>query len=411
MKKLSRLALTAAVAVVLGSAAVALADSPPPPKGQVSNAAAKDLQAAQKAIQQDKNYDAGIASLDKVKANTHTNEYDQYVMDVLYFGAYAGQKKYDEAEPYLELMIASKYLPPDELKQRLYQAAALSYEKKDYDKAIDFGKRAIEHGDTTEETQSLVGQAYYLKDDFKNTDSFVRTAVDQQIKAGQTPSEDFLKLGLSAEVKLKDEPGEIHWLELMVSYHPSPEYWEDLLDPVYRNKLTDRQTLQLYRLSADVGTLKQGSEYSEMAQLALDAGSPGEAQAILTKAFANNVFADAAAKARNQHLLDSAKKLAAVDQPTLPKMEAEAANAPSGDRMVGAGTGYFSYGDYAKAATDIAAGLAKGNTKDPADARLLLGISQLRSGDKDAAVKTFKAVTGDPVDERLAALWILHAKT
>ena len=41
---------------------------------------------------------------------------------------------------------------------------------------------------------------------------------------------------------------------------------------------------------------------------------------------------------------------------------------------------------------------------------LLLGIAQLKAGDKDAAVKTFKSVKGDPVLERLADLWSLHAK-
>jgi hypothetical protein len=78
---------------------------------------------------------------------------------------------------------------------------------------------------------------------------------------------------------------------------------------------------------------------------------------------------------------------------------------------VGAGKGFFSYGDYAKAATDISAGLAKGNVKHEADDRLLLGIAQLKTGDKDSAVKTFQMVKGDPAYERLAALWILRAKT
>jgi tetratricopeptide (TPR) repeat protein len=195
-----------------------------------------------------------------------------------------------------------------------------------------------------------------------------------------------------------------------VAYHPKPEYWENVVQTLYHNKLNDKQLLQVYRLSADVGILK-GSDYAEMAQLALDAGSPGEAVAILNKGFANNVFTEAADKNRNQHLLDSAKKQAASDQPTLPKSEADAANASGGDRYVGVGIGYFGYGDYDKASKDIAAGLAKGTTKDSTDARLLLGIAQLKSGDKDGAVKTFQSVKGDPVAERVAALWILHAKS
>ena len=40
----------------------------------------------------------------------------------------------------------------------------------------------------------------------------------------------------------------------------------------------------------------------------------------------------------------------------------------------------------------------------------LLGIAQLKAGHKDDAMKTFKAVKGDPALERLANLWGLHAK-
>ena len=52
--------------------------------------------------------------------------------------------------------------------------------------------------------------------------------------------------------------------------------------------------------------------------------------------------------------------------------------------------------------------LAKGwATKDPPDARLLLGIAQFKGGSKDEAVKTFRQVKGDPTLERLAKLWVV----
>ncbi len=409
MKNLSRIAVMAAVTSFLACPA-AFADSAAPAKPGVSPAAAKDLQAAQKALT-DKKYDDAIVSLDKVKANAKKTEYDEYVMDEFYFTAYAGQKNYQAADAPLEAAMASKFMQPDELKQRLGQAATLTYQLQNYDKAIDFGNKAIAAGNASDQVQLIVAQSYYLKDDFKNTDRFTRGVVDAQVAANQAPTEEMLRIGLSAAAKQKDEPGEAHWLELMVSYHPSTEYWENLLDTLYHNKLNDHQTLQLYRLSAAVGVLKRTADFGEMAQLALDAGSPGEAVEALNSAFAANTFTDTAEKNRDQHLLDNAKKQAAADQPTLAKIEAEAGTAANGDRLVGVGIGYFSYGDYAKAAADISAGLAKGSTKDAADTRLLLGIAQFKAGDKDSAVKTFKSVKGDAVYERLAALWVLHAKT
>jgi hypothetical protein len=57
-----------------------------------------------------------------------------------------------------------------------------------------------------------------------------------------------------------------------VTYHPMPDYWSNLMDTLYKGKLSDKQLLQVYRLSADVGVLKRGTDYAEMAQLALATG-------------------------------------------------------------------------------------------------------------------------------------------
>src|ERR1700761_9171051 len=133
MNKVAKFAVAGAVAMVLGSAMAA--DAPPPVKPQVSAAAGKDLQAAQKALN-DQKYDEVFADLDKVKNNPKKNDYDEYVMNQFLVSAYAGQKKLKEAEGPLEAIMASKYMPPDELKKRVVQAAYLNYQLQDYDKAI-----------------------------------------------------------------------------------------------------------------------------------------------------------------------------------------------------------------------------------------------------------------------------------
>ncbi|HWE22828.1 MAG TPA: hypothetical protein VG496_02695, partial [Myxococcales bacterium] len=168
--------------------------------------------------------------------------------------------------------------------------------------------------------------------------------------------------------------------------------------------------LQTYRLMSEVDVLKNPDDYTEMAQLALEAGSPGEAQRVLEKGFAKGVFADQRSKDRNQRLLESAKKSAAADQQTLAKVEKEADAAPNGMKSVGLGLAYLGYGQYDKATDAISRGLAKGGVKDEAQARLLLGIAQLKAGHKDDATKSFHAVKGDPSLERLANLWTLHAR-
>ncbi len=122
------------------------------------------------------------------------------------------------------------------------------------------------------------------------------------------------------------------------------------------------------------------------------------------------VFNDQRLKDRNTRLLETVKKTAATDQASLPKIEKEADASPSGAKDVGVGLAYLGYGQYDKAADFIAKGIAKGGVKNDAEAHLLLGIAQLKGGHKDEAVKSFKAVKGDPVLEKLAYLWVLHAK-
>ncbi len=152
MNKVAKLATAGAVAMGLAGATAALADDAPAPKPQVSAAAGKDLQAAQKALTA-KNYDEVIADLDKVKANPKKNEYDDYLMNEFYFTAYAGEKKFQEAQAPLEAAMASKYMPPDELKQRHFQAAALAYQLQNYDKAVEFGTLALKDGNTNPQLQ------------------------------------------------------------------------------------------------------------------------------------------------------------------------------------------------------------------------------------------------------------------
>ena len=147
-----------------------------------------------------------------------------------------------------------------------------------------------------------------------------------------------------------------------------------------------------------------------MAELALDGGSPGEAQRVLEKAQSKSVFTDQRSKDRAQRLLESAKKRATSDQAGLPKLEKEADASATGVKNVAVGTAYLGYGEFDKAADQLSKGLSKGSLKSEADARLTLGIAQLKGGHKDDAMKTFKAVKGDPTLERLANLWGLHAK-
>ncbi len=358
-----------------------------------------------------KKYADAIGKLREAEGTAGKTSYDQHLINDMLGFAYARTGNYAEAAKAWEAELDDGFTPQSEIPTRVRQLAEANYQIKNYDKAIEFGTRAIKGWFADEELKTLVGQAYYLKGDWKGTLKFEEGIVDGQIKNGQTPKSESLQLLLSACVKLNDSACETRALEKVVTYYPKPDYWYQLLFTM-RQQTTgnDANTLQTYRLMSEVDVLKNPEDYTEMAQLALEAGSPGEAQRVLEKGIAKGVFTDPRAKAKNQRLLESAKKAAATDQASLQRIEKEAETAPSGAKNVGLGLAYFGYGQYDKAAEAISKGIAKGGLRNESEARLLLGIAQLKAGHKEDATKSFHEVKGDPSLERLANLWSLHAK-
>ena len=358
-----------------------------------------------------KKYSDAITKLREAEGIPGKTPYDQHLINDMLGFAYARIQNYAEAAKAWEAELDDGFTPQSEVPTRVRQLAEANYQIKNYDKAIDFGNRAVKGGFADEELKTLVGQAYYLKGDWKNTLRFEEGLVEEKIKNGQTPKSESLQLMLSACVKLNDSACETRALEKIVTYYPKPDYWYQLLFTMRQQTSgNEANLLQTYRLMSEVDVLRSPEDYSEMAQLALEQGSPGEAQHILEKGIAKGVFTDPRAKAKNQRLLESAKKAAATDQASLQRIEKEADAAPTGAKNVGLGLAYLGYGQYDKAAEAISKGIAKGGLRNESEARLLLGIAQLKAGHKEDATKSFHAVKGDPSLERLANLWSLHAK-
>ena len=170
--------------------------------------------------------------------------------------------------------------------------------------------------------------------------------------------------------------------------------------------------LNIYRLSFDAGAMRRGDDYTEMAQLAMTQGLPGEAQSVLDSGIAAGVISSERDKSAAQAILATAKTQAAGDRATLAKQEKDIAAAKTGDPDVKLGLAYLSYGQFPQAVAAIQRGIAKGGLKrvTDAEAQLALGVAQLRAGDKSAASSTFAAVKGDETQLRLARLWALRAK-
>jgi tetratricopeptide (TPR) repeat protein len=392
----------------IGTSTVAVAADEKP---KVSKNAAKPLKAAQEAMQAQK-YDEALAKLKEAQGVSGLQPYDQHLINEMLGFVYVRQQNYAEAAKALEAGLNSGFLEASEQPQRIKALAQVNYQIKNYDKAIEFGNRAVKEGIADEDMYTLVGQAYYIKGDYPGTLKFIDSWTESLVKAGKTPKEQPLQLAMSSCVKMDDAACTTKALERMVAYYPKAEYWQNLLYSMFQSPeaSNDKSMLHVYRLASEVDVLKRPEDYTEMAQLSIESGSPGEAVRILEKGFAKNVFTEQRDKDRNQRLLDSAKKQAAADQASLAKLEKDVASAKTGDKDVGLGLAYYSYEQYPKAVDAFSRGLSKGGVRNEPETRLLLGISQLKAGNAEEATKTFKSVKGNGTLERLANLWSLHAK-
>jgi Tetratricopeptide repeat len=378
----------------------------------VSREVGKPLKAAQDALKKG-DYTGALQQLDTADALPKKTGYEQYLINEMKGYAYVRTKQFSLAAKAFEAELASGFTPPDQVKTLTNALAQLSYQSKNYDKAIQYGQESIDKGYADAQMPTLVAQAYYLKGDWKGVVRFEKAQIAAQEKNGAAPSNESLQLLLSGCLKQNpagDDPCSTNALQELVIYHPKPDYWKQLLYGMFKTVKSDRNLLQTYRLAEEVDVLQRPEDYTDFAQLAIEAGSPGEAIQVIQKGQQANIFPDARTKGKAARLLADAQKAAARDQKTLDKSAQQAALAHSGDQDVGLGLAYFGYQQYDKAVSALKQGIAKGGLKDPDSAHLLLGIAELKAGNKTDALQSFKAVKGDPTMQRLATLWSLRAR-
>lgn len=376
-----------------------------------TKAVAEPIKRAQQAMSK-KQWDAALAEIRMAQAVASKTPFEVYQLDEFLGYVLLQQKKFREAAPVFERTLSSGFLPAERVDDRTKTVAQLYAASGEHRKAAEWSRKWLDQHPGDIDMRVLLGQSYYLLSDFKNAATTMTAAVNQAERAGQTPKEEWLKVILTSQFKLGNRDGRAQGLRTMVRYHPSTEYWANLLDIYRRNDLSDRITLGYYRLMDEVGVLKNKEDYVEMAQLAMDAGVPGEAQRIVEKGFGNGTLKSANKTEQNRYdrLLAATKEKAAADRASLEQLASEAGKATQGQTDVALGQAYLSYRNYDRAVASLQRGLKKGGVTDADEARISLGIAYMKQGQNKLASEAFKAVPNDSKWRDLAELWGLRAQ-
>jgi tetratricopeptide (TPR) repeat protein len=188
-------------------------------------------------------------------------------------------------------------------------------------------------------------------------------------------------------------------------------YWNDLLRIERQEERDDHSLLMIYRIMYNTGSMKEGSDYIEMAQLLGDAALPGEAAAVLQKAGAAGLIKPEQQE-RTGRLVKALQDRADADKKGLAQQDAEATKSASGELAVKLGEVYYGFGDYQKAVDAITQGLQKGNIKHQDEAYVYLGLAQKQLNNTAEAKKALGKVKDVPNESpRVGKLFDLYAST
>lgn len=312
----------------------------------------------------------------------------------------------------IEDVINSGFEPKDSQAKMVLAVADLRYKEQNYPAAVEQLKRYESMGGDMTTARPLLVRAMYLGKDYAGAKTQLLQTVAENEKAGKTPTQEDLKLLLSAAHESKDTAAYNTAVEKMVAYYPTDEYWSELIrvGVIKKPGFSQDNFMTVLRLEfAAMKTLRE-EDYIDLAETALRDGFPTEAKNVMDAGYAAGVLGKGAnAKAHGQ-LRDRANKGAADDAKNIASGEASAAKAKTGAGLVNLGWAYSTMGQHDKAINFIQQGIAKGGLKQPDEAKLRLGAAQAKAGRKDEAIKTFESVKAGGGLSDAARIWITLLK-
>jgi hypothetical protein len=378
------------------------------PKQEVSRVIAKEISAAQKAMQASQ-WSEAVKNLEAAETKSPLTTYDKKSIADLKAFCYVRLNNLKAAQTAYEQALATGGYTPEELPKTYRLLFQLAATNKSDAKAIEYGKQASDAGSATDDDLMIMSQLYYQQKDCKNSAVWGDKAIAAFKKAGQPPKEVLYQIKLQCASDANDTNAMKAGLYDLVRLTNKTSYWNNLIRLERQDERDDNNTRMIYRIMFDTNSMNADTDYIEMAQLLGDASLPGEAQGVLEKAVSSGVLKEEH-KERTNRLLASLKTRADADKKALPQLDAEAQKNPAGQLDVKLGEVYFGAGDYQNAVTAISRGIGKGQVKQLDEAYVYLGRAQVALKNNAEAKKAFEKLKTVPNESpRVLKLWELYS--
>ncbi|HET7527545.1 MAG TPA: hypothetical protein VFK10_16500 [Burkholderiaceae bacterium] len=400
-----RLALAVALLVVGGVAVAQQTPAPDAAAKVLRPEVANPVNAAQEAGRSGQK-EVAESKLREAAAVPNLSMFEQAVIERGRAGVSLSARDWTQAIRSLEVVVNSNQFSGADQLQMIELLAKLTYQEKDYLRAVSWLRRYAAEGGSDAAVRDLLPQALYLANEFKAAADELETRVAADEAAARPTPEATLRLLTSSYLQVKDDAGYVRTLERMAAAYPKPEYWSELLTRATKQPgFPERLWIDVHRLRYAANLMRSADDYVELAQLALQAGYPAEALTVVDRGLSLSLLGNGKDAAAHTALRERASKAAEKDGADLPRAEASAKSAREGDALANVGYAYATTGQAAKGISLMEQGLAKGGLKRADEARLHLGQVLWQAGRKDDAVKAFAGVQGGDGSAALARVW------
>ncbi|PRD90121.1 tetratricopeptide repeat protein [Burkholderia contaminans] len=359
---------------------------------------AKPLAAAQELYRAHKYRDA-LGKIAQAAAVPNRTPYETTVVEEMRGAAAMAAGDSGTAAQAYESVLNSGRLSGDDEQRTTAALAGIYFQQKNYPLAIRVAQRYLKAGGSDPEMRTLLTQSYYLSNDCAPLVSQLKASTDAQANGGHAPDEGQLQMLATCAQKVKDGNAYRGALGLLVAYHPSPAYWDEMVTAIRGNPgYLPSLDLDIYRLRRATGSLTTANAYMEMTQLALVAGSAAEGKQVIDQGFASGVLGKDAQADREKRLQALAAKRAQ-----------SGGDATTPAAPIDAGMNLVFEGHAQQGLPMMEQAIAKGGLEHPDAARLRLGEAYYVAGQKARAVQVLRTVKGTDGSGDLARLWTVVA--
>jgi tetratricopeptide (TPR) repeat protein len=176
------------------------------PKQEISRAIAKEIAAAQKAMQASQ-WSEALKNLEAAEGKPGQTTFDKKTVAEFKGICYVRLNNLKAAQTAYEQALATGGYSAEELPKTYRLLFQLAATNKQDAKAIEYGKQAAESGSATDDDLLIMSQLYYQQKDCKSSAAWGDKAIAAFKKAGQPPKEVLYQIKLQCASDANDTAG------------------------------------------------------------------------------------------------------------------------------------------------------------------------------------------------------------